>query len=143
MATEKYCPTCGKLLVPRPNETNYRFKQRKFCSRKCAFKGRKTSKKYAGNHRGFRMLTNRICAREGCNRKVPQSNRMLCMSCYLRGGHLGEPDCMFNQTDRDNWRRGEQAVQKRIERQVKIYSAQNMKQEELWALVPSQQKDAA
>ena len=89
------------------------------------------------------MLTNRICAREGCNRKVPETNRMLCMSCYLRGDHLGEPDCMFNQTDRDNWRRGEQAVQKRIERQVKIYSAQNMKQEELWALVPSQQKDAA
>jgi hypothetical protein len=87
--------------------------------------------------------TNRICAREVCNNRVPEANRMLCPSCYQRGAHLGETEVSFNDTERAHWEWMQYALLRRIKEQVKVYSFQNMTQEELRLLVPSLQEEAA
>ena len=86
---------------------------------------------------GFKKLTNRICSREVCNNRVQETNRMLCPSCYQRGNHLGEPEVSFSDEERAHWEWMQYALLRRIEEQVKVYSAQNMTQEELGLLVPS------
>ena len=88
-------------------------------------------------------LTNRICSREVCNHRVSEANRMLCPSCYQRGNHLGETEVSFSDTERAHWEWMQYALLRRIEEQVKVYSFQNMKQEELRSLVPSLQEEAA
>jgi hypothetical protein len=102
-----------------------------FCSIRCR------------NLYGFKKRTNRICSREVCNNRVPEANRMLCPSCYQRGNHLGETEGSFSDTERAHWEWMEYALLRRIEEQVKVYSAQNMTQEELRMLVPSLQEEAA
>lgn len=92
---------------------------------------------------GFSRHTNRICAREVCNNRVAEGNRMLCSSCYQRGNHLGEPEVSLNETEIVHWRRMEQALHRRIEEKVRIYSSKDMSQEELRALVPSMHKETA
>ena len=91
----------------------------------------------------YPKLTNRICSREVCNNRVSEANRMLCPSCYQRGNHLGETEVSFNDKERAHWEWMEYALLKRIEEQVKVYSSQNMTQEELRSLVPSLQEEAA
>ncbi len=81
--------------------------------------------------------TNRVCAREVCNNRMPKVNRMLCPSCYQRGNHLGETEVSFDDTERAHWKWMQYALLRRIEEQVKVYSSQNMTQEELRSLVPS------
>jgi hypothetical protein len=92
---------------------------------------------------GFKKLTNRICAREVCNKRVSEANRMLCPGCYQRGNHLGETEVSFNDTERAHWEWMQYALLKRIADQVKVYNSQNMTQEELRSLVPSLQEEAA
>ena len=62
---------------------------------------------------------------------------MLCPNCYQRGNHLGESEIVFERAEREHWQRMEQTVHARIEARVRIYSCQDMTQEELRALVPS------
>ncbi len=102
-----------------------------FCSIRCR------------NLYGFKKLTNRICAREVCNKSVSEANRMLCPGCYQRGNHLGETEVSFNNTERAHWEWMQYALLKRIEEQIKVYSYQNMTEEELRALVPSLKGEAA
>jgi len=102
-----------------------------FCSIRCR------------NLYGFKKLTNRICSREVCNNRVPGASRMLCPSRYQRGNHLGETDVSFSDEERAHWEWMHYALLRRIEEQVKVYSAQNMTQEQLRSLVPSLQDEAA
>ncbi|UCG11916.1 MAG: hypothetical protein JSU72_15565 [Deltaproteobacteria bacterium] len=88
-------------------------------------------------------LTNRICAREGCGNRVPEGNRMLCLECHIRGDNLREPSTWFDETDRALWESGNKAMLKRLEEQVRVFSSDDMTQEELRALVPSLQQEAA
>ena len=92
---------------------------------------------------GFRKLTNRICTREGCNNRVPEENRMLCSACHKRGNHLAKPEASLDEAERAHWARLERELHGRVEGNVRIYSTQDMTQEELSALVPSLQKEAA
>jgi len=59
---------------------------------------------------GFRKLTNRICARWGCNNRVPEGNRMLCSNCHQQGNHLGEPEVSFDEAERAHWERMDRAL---------------------------------
>ena len=88
-------------------------------------------------------VTNRICSREVCNNRVSGANRMLCPSCYQRGNHLGETEVPLSDTERAHWEWMQYALLKRIVEQVKVYSFQNMTQEELRSLVSSLQEEAA
>ena len=90
---------------------------------------------------GFRKLTNRICAREGCNNRVPEGNRMLCSTCHKR--HLAESEASLDEAERAHWERLERELHGRIEGNVRIYSSKDMTQEELRSLVPSLQDKAA
>ena len=92
---------------------------------------------------GFKKVTNRICSREVCNNRVSKANRMLCPSCYTKGNHLGETDVSFSDEERAHWEWMQYALLKRIAEQVKVYSSQNMTQEDLSSLVPSLQEEAA
>lgn len=86
-------------------------------------------------------LSNPICSREGCYRRVPKRNRMLCAICYLQGDNLGEQNVViFDSRSKAHWERKEKAIIKRLEGQVRVYSAQNMTQKELSSLVPSQNR---
>jgi ribosomal protein L24E len=92
---------------------------------------------------GFRKLSNRICAREVCKNRVPEGNRMLCFSCHQKGNHLGEPEVSFDEAERAHLNRMERELHRRIQEKVRIYSSQDMPQEELRSLVPSLQDKAA
>jgi hypothetical protein len=92
---------------------------------------------------GFEKLTNRICSREVCNNRVSEANRMLCPSCYQRGNHLGETEVSFSDEERAHWEWMQYALLRRIEEQIKVYSSQNMTQEELRSLVPSLREEVA
>ena len=92
---------------------------------------------------GFRKLTNRICAREGCNNRVPEGNRMLCSTCHEQGDHLAEFEVSFDEAERVHWERLERELHGRIEGNIRIYSCEDMTQEELRSLVPSLQDKAA
>lgn len=92
---------------------------------------------------GFQRHNKRICNREVCNNRVAEGNRMLCSSCYQRGNHLGEPEVSFGEAERAHWERIEQALHRRIEEKVRVYSSKDMSQEELRALVPSMHEEAA
>ena len=86
-------------------------------------------------------VSNPICAREGCYRRVPKENRMLCAICYFQGDNYGEREVViFDTSSRAHWERKEQEIIKRLEGQVRVYSAQNMTQKELSSLVPSQNR---
>jgi hypothetical protein len=64
---------------------------------------------------------------------------MLCAICYLQGDNLGEQNVViFDSRSKAHWERKEKAIIKRLEGQVRVYSAQNMTQKELSSLVPSQ-----
>jgi len=72
---------------------------------------------------------------------VPRENRMLCAICYLQGDNYGEREVViFDTSSRAHWERKEQEIMKRLEGQVRVYSAQNMTQKELSSLVPSQNR---
>ena len=92
---------------------------------------------------GLRKPTDRICAREVCRNRVPAGNRMLCSHCHKKGTHLGEPDVSFGEAERAHWERMERELHGRIEERIRIYSTQDMTQEELRSLVPSLQEEAA
>ena len=92
---------------------------------------------------GFKKLTNRICTREGCNNRVPEGNRMLCFTCHEEGNHLAEPEASLEEAERAHWERLELELRGRIEGNMRIYSSQDMTQEELRSLVPSLQDRAA
>ena len=49
----------------------------------------------------------------------------------------------LNATERAHWEWMQYALLRRIEEQIKVYSYQNMTQEELRSLVPSLQEEAA
>jgi hypothetical protein len=53
---------------------------------------------------------------------------------------MGEPNICVDVEERARWNKAEQTVLKRLEGQVRVYSAQNMTQQELSSLVPSQNK---
>jgi hypothetical protein len=100
-----------------------------FCSTKCrhAFLNAK--------------LSNPICAREGCDRRLPKENRMLCAICYLQGDNYGEHHVViFDSISREHWEEKEKEIIKRLEGKVRVYSAEDMTQEELSSLVPSQKR---
>jgi hypothetical protein len=66
---------------------------------------------------------------------------MLCAICYLQGDNYGEHQVViFDSRSREHWEQKEEEIIKRLEGQVRVYSAQNMTQEELSSLVPSQNK---
>ena len=92
---------------------------------------------------GFRQQTNRICTRGGCNNRVPEGNRMLCATCHEEGNHLAESEAFFDEAERAHWERLERELHGRIEGNVRIYSSQDMSQEELRSLVPSLRDKAA
>jgi hypothetical protein len=92
---------------------------------------------------GFKKLTNRICAREGCNNRVPERDRMLCFNCHKRGNHLADSELSFGEAERAHWQRLERELHGRIEGNIRIYSSQDMTQEELRSLMPSLQDKAA
>ena len=79
----------------------------------------------------------RICAREGCHRRVPKGNRMLCLNCYQNGDHLGESDLCFDRAEMAHWQRQDRKILRRIEKKVRVFRSQNMTQRELSELVPS------
>ena len=85
----------------------------------------------------YPKLTNRMCAREGCNGRVPEGNKMLCLCCYYNADNLGERLPFFDATDNAHLERQEQAIRKRIEKKVRVFSSQYITQKELRALVPS------
>ena len=88
-------------------------------------------------------LTSRTCSREGCKNMVPEKNRMLCMECYHNEANIGERvPFLLDAAIRADWEQQEQAIRLRIKKKVRIYSAQNMTQEELRALVPSLLEEA-
>jgi len=89
----------------------------------------------------YPQLSNPICAREGCYRRVPKDNRMLCSICYLQGDNCGEQEVViFDTSSRAHWERKEKEIIKRLEGRVRVYSAKRMTQQELSSLVPSQNK---
>jgi hypothetical protein len=92
---------------------------------------------------GFRKLTNRICAREDCDNRVPEGNRMLCSTCHEKGNHLAEPEVSFDKAERAHWEKMERKLHRRIAKRIRIYNSQDMSQEELRTLVPSLQDKAA
>ena len=67
---------------------------------------------------------------------------MLCLRCYQNDANLGERgwSSFGDQTD---WQGLEQAIRMQIENKVRVYTAQEMTQEELRALVPSLQEEVA
>jgi hypothetical protein len=65
---------------------------------------------------------------------------MLCAVCYQIGDSIGESNICVDAEERARWNKAEQTVLKRLEGQVRVYSAQNMTQQELSSLVPSQNK---
>ena len=65
---------------------------------------------------------------------------MLCLRCYQNDANLGERG-WFSLSDRTNWQGREQAIRMQIENKVRVYSAQELTQEELRALVPSLQEE--
>jgi hypothetical protein len=84
------------------------------------------------------QLSNPICAREGCYRRVPKENRMLCAICYAHGDNYGEHHVVFfDSRSREHWDKKEKEIIKRLKGQVRVYSAQSMTQQELSSLVPS------
>ena len=86
----------------------------------------------------YPKLTKRICAREGCNRKVPEDNRFLCEQCFDQGDNIGESDvAIFYTENKANWKEREQQILERIRGKVRVYSSRDMTQEELRELVPS------
>jgi len=101
-----------------------------FCSTKC-------------RHAFFNpKFLNPVCAREGCYRRVPKENRMLCAICYLQGDNFGGHEVViFDSISRAHWERKEKEIIERLEGQVRVYSAQNMTQKELSSLVPSQNRE--
>ena len=82
-------------------------------------------------------LTDRMCAREGCSGRVPEGNKMLCQCCYYNADNLRERVPFFKATDNAHLDRQKQAIRKRIEERVRVFSSQYMTQEELRSLVPS------
>jgi len=88
----------------------------------------------------YPKLSNPICAREGCYRRVPKANRMLCAICYQIGDSISEQNICIDEEERARWNKAEQTLLKRLEGQVRVYSAQNMTQQELSSLVPSQNR---
>ena len=101
-----------------------------FCSKVCR------------DNYAYRKLSNRKCSREGCNNRVPEQNRMLCLECYHNEANIGERVAFLIDTARRaDWERREQAIKLRIKQKVRVYSAQDMTQEELRALVPSLQEE--
>jgi hypothetical protein len=68
---------------------------------------------------------------------------MLCSNCHQQGNHLGEPELSFDEAERAHWERVERELHGRIEERIRIYSSQEMSQEELRSLVPSLQDKAA
>ena len=83
-------------------------------------------------------LTQRICAKDGCNRKVPKDNRLLCKQCYRQGENIGEQDVtIFHTEHRENWEEEERTILEGIREKVRVFSSRDMTQEELRELVPS------
>ena len=68
---------------------------------------------------------------------------MLCSTCHEEGNHLAEPEASFDEAEREHWERLECELHGRIEGNVRIYSSQDMPQEELRSRVPSLQEQAA
>jgi hypothetical protein len=68
---------------------------------------------------------------------------MLCSACHKRGNHLAEPEASLDETERAHWERLERELRGRIEGNVRIYSSDDMTQEELRFLVPSLKDKAA
>ena len=87
-------------------------------------------------------LTNRICSRDGCNRRVPEKNRLLCKECFHNGDSLTEPIARFGESDNLRLEQGSEAARLRLAAKVRVYSARNMTQEELRSLVPSLREKA-
>ena len=65
---------------------------------------------------------------------------MLCLHCYHNEANLGERIAWLNATMRAAWEQREEAIRLRILEKVRVYSAQDMTQQELRALVPSLQE---
>ena len=125
------CKQCGKIFSWDKPTVVARIGQElhSFCSTQCR------------DEFFYPKLSNPLCAREGCYRRVPKGNRMLCAVCYLQGDNFGEHHVViFDSKSRAHWERKEKAIIKRLERQVRVYSAQNMTQKELSSLVPSQNR---
>jgi hypothetical protein len=124
------CLLCGtKFDWEKPTEVaRIGDKLFSFCSRKCrhAFL--------------YPKLSYSVCAREGCYRRVPKENHMLCAVCYQTGDSMGVPNICIDEEERVRWNKAEQSIMRRLEGKVIIYSAENMTQEELTSLVPSQNK---
>jgi hypothetical protein len=74
---------------------------------------------------------------------VPEENRMLCSSCHKRKNHLAESEASSDEAKRAHWERLERELHGRIEGNVRIYSSEDMTQEELRSLVPSLMSKAA
>jgi hypothetical protein len=91
----------------------------------------------------FRKGSNRICANEVCNSRVPEGNGMLYSTCRKKGNHLGEPEVSFDEAERAHWERMDRELHGRIERRIQIYSSQDMSREELRSFVSSRQEEAA
>ena len=89
----------------------------------------------------YPKLSSPTCAREGCDRRVPKKNQMLCAVCYLQGDNCGEREVViFDTRSRAHWERKEREIIRRLEERVRVYSAEHMTQEELSSLVPSQKR---
>jgi hypothetical protein len=65
---------------------------------------------------------------------------MLCAVCYQTGDSMGEPNICVGEEERARWNKAEQTMLKRLEAKVRVYSSQNMTQQELSSIVPSQNK---
>jgi hypothetical protein len=68
---------------------------------------------------------------------------MLCSTCHEQGDHLAEFEVSFDEAERVHWERLERELHGRIEGNIRIYSSEDMTQEELRSLVPSLQDKAA
>ena len=53
---------------------------------------------------------------------------------------MGEPNICVDEEERARWNKAEQTMLKRLEAKVRVYSSQNMTQQELSSIVPSQNK---
>ena len=126
------CLQCGSQFAENVSTVNSSWGEWTdfFCSPDCR------------NESVYTTLTERICARDGCNRRVPERHRMLCLRCYQNDANLGERG-WFSFSDQTNWQGREQAIRMQIENKVRVYSAQELTQEELRALVPSLQEEVA
>lgn len=56
---------------------------------------------------------------------------------------MAESEASFDEAEREHWERLERALCGRIEENIRIYSSQDMTQEELRSLVPSLHEKAA